>query len=198
MFDCKLILASSSVIRSQLLRNAGVKFEMISPSVDEDKIRRECAQIALTPEKTAEKIALEKAKSVAKKTSGEGVPILGIDQILVHQGKVLSKAPNLAELRKKLIRLRGEVHNLISAAAIIGYGTEPIFIVDSARLEMRNFSDDFLEEYLVKCGDQAIKSVGGYQLETEGIQLFEKIEGDYFTILGLPLLSLLKQLRGSS
>ena len=102
MFDRKFILASSSVVRGQLLRSAGIKFEMISPSVDEDKIRRECAQIALTPEETTEKIALEKAKSVAKNIGGEGVPILGVDQILVHQGEVFSKASNLAGLRKKL------------------------------------------------------------------------------------------------
>lgn len=191
----RLILASGSVARKSMLTAAGLAFEVIPANVDEDAIRSlmisesDCVEAA----DVAVVLAVEKALDVAR--ANPDALVIGSDQILARGRRMFSKAATLAEARETLDRLRGHTHELVSAVAI-AHGDEVLWqTVDSAELTMRKFSDEFLGLYLEKAGNKILHSVGCYELEGAGIQLFEKIEGDYFTILGMPLLPLLTELR---
>jgi septum formation protein len=140
-------------------------------------------------------LAREKARAVSAKHPDRMV--LGADQTLALGQRRFSKAPNRAVAREQLAALRGATHSLHSAAAVMRGGTALFEHVDAAHLTMRSFSDAYLDHYLDAVGDKALASVGGYQLEGTGIQLFERVEGDHFTVLGLPLFALLKWLRNA-
>lgn len=184
-----LILASQSVARQNMLRGAGLSFETYPADIDEAIHKNTDA----SPQDIARKLAEEKALAVSQKFPN--ALIIGSDQILEFQGKLLTKAKNQEEARTKLEMLRGKTHHLYSAVAVVQNGKVLWGDVQGAFLTMHNFSDLFLQAYLKKAGEALTRSVGAYELESLGAQLFESIEGDYFTILGMPLLSLLTYLR---
>ncbi|CUH51466.1 Maf family protein [Shimia marina] len=187
-----LILASGSEIRAQLLSKSNVGYEIIKARVDEDMIRRSLQAEGASPRDVADALAEAKARKVSLKHP-EAL-VLGCDQVLDFQGTIFSKPASVEDARNQLLLLRGNRHMLLSAA-VIYQGGEPLWRhVGVVRLQMRQFSNDFLEDYLTRNFDSIRHSVGGYKLEEEGVRLFDKIEGDYFTVLGMPLLEILSYL----
>ncbi len=187
-----LVLASRSSARRALLEAAGVAVEPCPADLDERAL--EAGAAANAPTAIAAMLAREKARLVAK--SHPGRLVLGADQVLALGSKRFSKPPDRSAARAQLRALRGRSHELHAALAVVEDGAVVFEHVESARLTMRAFSDDFLHRYLDAMGEAVLASVGCYQLEGLGVQLFERIEGDYFTILGMPLLRLLDFLRG--
>ena len=188
----RIILASSSTIRSQLLQNAGVEHDIITARIDEDSVKAALAAEDAPPQDIADTLAEMKARKVAQ--TGAGSLVLGCDQVLSFKGKTISKPRSLEDARDQLISLRGETHQLLSAA-VIYEGLNPVWRhVGVARLTMRDFSDAYLDDYLERNWDSIKWSVGGYKIEEEGIRLFRMVQGDTFTIQGLPLLEFLSYL----
>lgn len=188
-----VVLASTSPTRRQILEKAGVAVVPVAPRVDEDEIKQ-----ALLAEKAggatiAEVLAEHKARSVSRRRPGEMV--IGADQVLEMDGRIFSKPMDTEGAREALITLRGREHSLVSCVCVLRDGQRLWHELDRAKLTMRDFSDDFLETYLQVIGDQAFAGPGSYRIEDVGSQLFSRVSGDYFTILGLPLLPLLAFLR---
>ena len=186
-----LVLASKSEVRGKMLAAAGLRIDICPAPIDE----RAAEAKAGTTDAAAIARYLARAKADAVAPDVPGHLVLGADQTLARGRARFSKPADRAEALEQLRSLRGRTHELHSALALVRDGTLLFDCVDSARLTMRNVSDRFLEDYLDMAGDTALASVGGYQLEGIGIHLFERVEGDYFTILGLPLLPLLSFLR---
>ncbi len=191
----QIILASASKIRAQLLQNAGVDIEVMPADIDEDAVKR-----VLSSQNSqarggdlAEILAETKALEVSRKNPSHLV--IGADQTLQCGDTLFDKARDLKDTREKLLALRGKTHNLYSAIACARQGVVVWRYNDAADLTMRDFSPEFLGKYLALPGVDVLGSVGAYKLEAQGMQLFEKITGDYFTILGLPLLPLLEFFR---
>ena len=191
MAPSPLILASGSKVRATLLRNAGLEFGVQDSRVDEDAVKNKFA--GSDTDALALKLAEEKALTVSR--TEPATLVIGADQILSCDGARFDKPRDMAEARANLQRFRARAHILHSGLALALGGEIVWRHVDQAHLTMRDFSDDFLDRYLATLGEKVRSSVGCYQLEGPGIQLFERIEGDYFTILGLPLLPLLAELR---
>jgi septum formation protein len=186
-----LVLASRSEVRGRLLAAAALRFETRPSQLDE---RAAEAQAGVDePAAVAQLLARAKAHSIAAAMPGRLV--LGADQTLAQSGRRFGKPACRAAAAEQLRALRGRTHELNSALALVRDGEVLFECVDTARLTMRDFSDGFLETYVELAGGAALASVGGYQLEGIGVHLFARVEGDYFTILGLPLLPLLDFLR---
>lgn len=189
----KLVLASASPSRRMLMENAGLTFQAVAAQIDERAVEREIEHRALGPDELALELACSKALEVSSRFPQ--ALVIGCDQTMSLGQQVFHKPADRDEARANLLSLRGRTHRLNSGIVLVREGREIWRHLSTADLSMRDFSDGFLEDYLVRCGDDVMKSVGCYQLEGIGIQLFNSISGDYFTILGLPLLPLLGQLR---
>lgn len=189
----ELILASSSASRQMLMKNAGLQFSAIPADIDERVIDEKLEREGASPDAIA--LALAKAKAVAVSITMPGAIVLGCDQTMSLGPRVFHKPKDMAEAHEHLDSLSGATHRLNSAAVLVRDGLTLWEIVCHADLTVRELSGGFIANHLAKVGERALSSVGAYQLEGEGIQLFTSIEGDYFTILGLPLLPLLTKLR---
>ncbi len=188
----RLILASKSKARAAVLKAAGLEFVQVGSGVDEDALKDGLRAEGATVAKQADLLAETKALKVS--ISHQGI-VLGCDQMLDLDGIGLDKVSTREEAAKTLRRLRGKTHILQGAIVACIEGAPVWRHLAQPRLRMRNFSDAFLERYLDEIGDAAFESVGCYQLEGLGSQLFDRIDGDYFSILGMPLLPLMQWLR---
>lgn len=188
-----LILASSSPFRRMLMENAGLHFQAIAADIDERAIEAPLERNGASPDAVALVLAKAKAKEVSDRFAGSLV--IGSDQTMSLGAQVFHKPKTMADAENHLRILSGHTHRLNSAIALALNGDIIWEHVSHADLTMREMSADFIHRHLSRVGDKALSSVGAYQLEGEGIQLFSKIDGDYFTIVGLPMLPLLQQLR---
>ena len=185
-------LASKSSARQSILRNAGLAFEAVVAGVDEDATKAGLLAEGANPREVADALAELKAVKVSTKRPGL---VIGADQTLDFAGRLIDKVETLDQARALLQELRGKTHKLHSAVVVARDG-KPIWrVVETAKLSVRPFSDAWLDGYLERRGEHILHCVGCYELESEGVQLFDAIDGDYFTILGLPLVGLLDFLR---
>jgi septum formation protein len=191
--DQRLILASASPFRAALLRNAGLEFETRPAAIDERAVEAPLRDSGATPEEVALVLAEAKATEVAER-SGDAI-VIGSDQTLSLGDELLHKPADMEAARRQLLKMSGRTHHL-NSAVVLARGGEVLWRhVSVARMTMRRLEPGFVGRYLSRVGERALGSVGAYQIEGEGIQLFEAIEGDHFTIVGLPLLPLLARLR---
>ncbi|TRW15070.1 Maf family protein [Glacieibacterium frigidum] len=189
-----LVLASTSASRQAMLRGAGVAFEAVAPNVDEDEIKRAMVAAGARARDVADALAEAKAVKVSRRLPG--ALVLGSDQILeCADGTLLDKPEGRAGAAAHLRRLMGAEHRLVCGAVIALDGVAVWRVVDTARLVMRPLSDAFIADYLDREGDAVLGSVGAYRIEALGAQLFGRIDGDHFTVMGLPLLPVLDFLR---
>ena len=188
-----LILASASEVRARVLKGAGVDFEVRPAHVDEDAVKDSLLAARAPLRDVAD--ALAELKALRVSTSRPDALVLGADQVLAFEGELVSKCASLDEARTLLRRLRGRTHQLTSALVLAKAGSAIWRTVETATLTMRDFSNRFLDDYLAAEGEELLKGVGCYRLEGRGAQLFERVEGDYFAVLGLPLQPLLAALR---
>lgn len=187
-----VILASKSAARRAVLEGAGVPYEAVVAGVDEDAVKASLLAEGHGPREVADALAELKAIRVSRGREGF---VIGADQTLDLDGRLYDKVPDVAAARERLRELRGRAHKLHSAVVVAKDGAPIWREMATSTLMMRDFSDDFLDRYLAAEGEAALGSVGCYRLEGPGAQLFARIEGDYFGILGLPLLGLLDLLR---
>lgn len=188
-----IVLASTSPFRAAILMNAGIGFRAEGSTIDERAVEAPLLEADATPEDVAAILAEAKALDVSERNAG--ALVLGGDQTLSLEGALFHKPADMEEARRNLLRSSGKTHQLWSALALARDGETIWRHVSVAHMTMRTLAPDFIGRYLASVGDSALSSVGCYQYEGEGIQLFERIEGDYFTIIGLPLLPLLAKLR---
>ena len=189
--DSKIVLASNSSGRAALLKGAGIDFGKNAADLDERAIEEALTidGVSPTPVEVARVLAQAKAEYISK--IDKEAYVIGADQVLAFEGKIFEKPASMDIARDNLLKFRGKTHYLHAAICVARNGQTIWQHVETASITMRDFSADFLEEYLAVAGDSVKTSVGAYRLEETGIHLFEKIEGDYFTILGLPLIPLL-------
>lgn len=189
----KLILASGSPFRLAMLKNAGLDVEAVPAKVDERALEAPLKDSGASPEDVAAILAEAKATEVSERLPG--ALVLGCDQTLSLGDEVFHKPADMEGARRHLLALSGKTHQLNSAAVLVRDGAVLWRHVGIANLTMRKLDPAFIGRHLARVGAKALSSIGAYQIEGEGIQLFEKVEGDHFTIVGLPLLPLLTELR---
>jgi septum formation protein len=190
-----LVLASGSRTRREMLQAAGLAFTVVPADIDEAALRASlhASRPGIMPEAIADQLARAKAETVSR--DHPKALVIGADQILAMGTAIFEKPSGIDDARRSLLRLRGAEHALHSAVALAEHGDVKWTHVSTARLKMRDFSEAALDEYLARAGADACHAVGAYQIEGIAIQLFDTVDGDYFTILGLPLLPLLGELR---
>jgi septum formation protein len=189
----RLILASASRSRARMLKNAGISTEAIASGVDEDAIKQDGLVDGLLMDDIA--MALAQAKALAISAQHPNALVIGADQILVCEGQYYDKPRDMTEARKHLQALSGKRHELLTAACVAA-GNEIVWQhISAPQLRMRVLDESFIATYLETAGPMVMESVGAYQLEGRGAQLFDHVDGDFFSILGLPLLPLLAFLR---
>ena len=186
-----LILASLSPFRAGLLKNAGLSIAIEGANIDERAVEQDLE--AVSPKKLAEFLSLAKARDVSKRFPN--ALIIGCDQTLELDGEVIHKPKDMEEARRRLMAMSGKPHFLHSGIVLVKNQELIWSSVETAIMHVRVLEPSFIGHYLERVGNGVLTSVGAYQIEGEGIQLFDKIEGDYFTIIGLPLIPLLKELR---
>ncbi len=191
--NTSIILASNSRFRAELLKNAGVDFSTASASIDERAIEQPLLEANLEPTDVAQVLAEAKAVDVSARNQNE--LIIGCDQTLSMNSIMFHKPADMKQARQHILKFSGKTHQLNSAVALV-YNQQTIWRhVSIANMTVRKLSPEYIGRYLAHAGQSVLSSVGAYQLEGAGVQLFEQIEGDYFTIIGLPLLPLLAELR---
>ena len=188
-----LILASKSPFRAMLLNHAGIAFSALAADIDEREIELPLQNSGASPADIA--VELAKAKAIEVSQRLPQALVIGSDQTLSLGDRVFHKPESMAAARRHLQSLSGKTHQLNSAVALAVHGQMVWQHLSIARLTMRALSEGFIDRHLARVGERILSSVGAYQYEGEGVQLFEQIVGDYFTIVGLPLLPLLEQLR---
>lgn len=188
-----IILASGSKSRAEMFAAAGIDFDIQKAFVDESLLKDAMLSQGAKPRDIADALAEMKALEVS--AVHPDAYVVGADQILVLNGKIFSKADDINGAKKQLQILSGNRHSLLSAVVIAQGGQVIWRVVEKVDLTMRSLSDDYIDSYLAACGDAILSSVGCYHLEGQGVQLFERIDGDYFTVLGMPLLKVLQFLR---
>ena len=189
----EIVLASGSPFRRKMLQDAGVSFDVAKPEIDERAVEAAIGDAGITPEDLA--LILAEAKAVDVSQARPGAVVIGTDQTLSLGNDVLHKPADMEDARRRLLALSGKTHQLNSAVVLVRDGEVLWRHVSVARLTMRHLDPGFVGRHLSRVGDRALQSVGAYQIEGEGIQLFECIDGDHFTIVGMPLLPLLAKLR---
>ena len=188
-----LILASNSRFRAELLMNAGIEFTTTSASIDERAIERPLLEANLEPADIAQVLA--EAKAIDVSTDNPNALIIGCDQTLSMNGIMFHKPVDMKQARQHILKFSGKTHQLNSAIAFV-FNQQTIWRhVSVANMTMRKLTPEYIGKYMAKAGQSVMNSVGAYQLEGVGVQLFKQIDGDYFTIIGLPLLPLLSELR---
>ena len=189
----KIVLASTSLTRRRLLKASGVPFVVEAPRVDEREFKLGLEAEGASAAEIAEVLAEAKAVGVSRRKPG--LMVVGADQVLQCGDRRYDKPIDRADALSQLRSLRGRRHELVSCAVVVKDGLRTWHAVDRAQLEVRSASDDFLEFYLDAIGDEALNGPGAYRIEGLGSQLFSRVEGSHFTVMGLPLLQLLEYLR---
>ncbi len=187
-----LILASGSAIRREIMEGAGLEFEVVVKPVDEAAIKAAMLADGARPRDIADALAEAKALRVSRQQPGL---VIGADQVMVMNGTLFDKPTSVDQARERLKAMRGQRHELVGSVVVARDGAPVWRHVSETKLWMRDFSDGFLDDYLAREGDLVTKSVGAYRFEGPGAHLFERVEGDFFSILGLSLLPLLQYLR---
>ena len=193
MSDSRLILASASASRQNMLRKAGLSFDIVPARIDERGIEEDVLKHGGSFETVADNLAVHKALSVS--LEHPDTYVIGSDQVMIFEDRIFSKSSSRQEAKSRLKSLRGKSHFLVSSVCVAFNGNNLWSVSDRAVLEMADFDDTFLDLYINKAGDSLTACVGCYALEDVGSWLFEKVEGDFFTVLGMPLLPLLQFLK---